>query len=69
MAKEMFNSDPKVGPPPRDFSGGGLTFEELTAALRNIGYDLKCARCAEAFYTGCATVPHDEYCATTMGGS
>jgi hypothetical protein len=48
----------------RDFNGGGLTFDELVVALRNLGYDLMCGRCASVFYTGVALEPHDDTCRT-----
>ena len=48
----------------RDFSGGGLTFDELVAALRNLGFDLTCGHCASVFYTGSALEPHDDSCQT-----
>ena len=51
----------------RDFSGGGLTFDELVVALRNIGYDLMCGHCAGVFYTGSALEPHDATCTTRKG--
>lgn len=48
----------------RDFSGGGLTFDELAIALRNLGFDLTCGHCAGVFYTGSAVEPHDNTCQT-----
>jgi hypothetical protein len=51
-------------PAPRDFRGGGLTFDELVAALRHLGYDLTCGQCASVFYTGGGSYPHDATCQT-----
>lgn len=39
-----------------------LTPEQVTAACRNIGYDLTCATCAEIFYTGVSVHLHDADC-------
>ena len=50
--------------PMRDFSGGGLTFDELVIALRNIGYDLTCGRCAAVIYTSMPSGEHDATCTT-----
>ena len=61
------DSPPEPAPnplPPRDFLGGGLTLELIVARLRNLGYDLTCGRCAEIFYTGGTSAPHDPNCQT-----
>lgn len=47
--------------------GGGLEFEQAVVACKNIGYDLTCSRCAEVFYTGATTSPHDGHCSTYDG--
>jgi hypothetical protein len=36
----------------KDLGPGGLTFEQLEQACKNIGYDLSCGGCASIFYTG-----------------
>lgn len=46
----------------KDYTGGGLTFDEVVRALKNIGYDLTCGQCAAVFYTGSGTYPHDPTC-------
>jgi hypothetical protein len=40
-------------------NAGGLTFDELVVACKNIGYDLSCGQCASVFYTGAGTYPHE----------
>ena len=60
-------SPPEPAPsplPPRDFRGGGLTFDELVVALRNLNFDLTCRRCAMKFYGGTSCPPHDPTCQT-----
>ena len=43
---------------------GSLNVEEMTIALKNIGFDLSCGACAELFYTGSRMHDHDERCFT-----
>lgn len=38
---------------------GGLTGEQVVAALRNIGYAVECGACMEVFYTGATMAQHD----------
>lgn len=45
--------------------GGELTFDEMVAACRNIGFDLTCGACAGVFYTGYSMgEAHDLHCGT-----
>lgn len=48
--------------------GGSLTADEILIACRNIGIDLRCGGCAEAFYTGYSQPDHDEHCAVYQDG-
>jgi predicted HAD superfamily Cof-like phosphohydrolase len=41
---------------------GGLFYEELVQACRNIGYDLTCGQCASVFYTGTGSYSHSTDC-------
>ena len=43
---------------------GGLSFDELVIACRNIGYDLTCGECASLFFTRYSSAPHDKLCKT-----
>jgi hypothetical protein len=50
----------------RQSMGLRLTNEELTAACKNIGYDLACGACAELFYTGSCFHEHEPECKTVQ---
>lgn len=43
---------------------GTLTLEEIEAACKNIGVDLKCGHCAAIFFTGMGASGHDLGCKT-----
>lgn len=45
-------------------SDGSLTRNEMVAAARNVGVDLRCGRCASVFYTGGSEHRHDATCET-----
>lgn len=37
---------------------GGLTYDQIVVACRNVGVDLRCGACAGVFYTGVTLAPH-----------
>jgi len=45
--------------------GSRLEFSKLVQACKNIGFDIRCGRCAEVFFTGFTKSGHDDTCETS----